>query len=133
MREGRIAPAFAGGNNIGVLRSSAHRTLAVGLMKSLTGKRTQARLFDAMGFLPTYPDVRADAARTRPFVEPFVRTLAAGARSVPASPAWAAIDAGQVLPTMLQEVASGRRGVDAAAASAARKMDDAFRNKAFRS
>lgn len=132
VREGRIAPAFAGGNNIGVLRGSAHRTLAVGLMKSLTGKRTQARLFDAMGFLPTYPDVRAEAARTRPFVEPFVRTLDAGARSVPASPAWAAIDAGQVLPTMFQEVASGRKGVDAAAASAARKMDDAFRNKAFR-
>ncbi|TXS69395.1 extracellular solute-binding protein, partial [Streptomyces sp. sk2.1] len=52
-----IAPAFAGGNNIGVLKSSSHRTLAVDLMKSLTGKRTQAKMFDAMGFLPTYTDV----------------------------------------------------------------------------
>lgn len=58
-----VAPAFAGGNNIGVLKSSGHRTLAVDLMKSLTGKRTQAKMFDAMGFLPTYTDVRAAAAK----------------------------------------------------------------------
>jgi len=123
---GRIAPAFAGGNNLGVLKSSAHRTLAVDLMKSLAGKRTQARLFDAMGFLPTYTDVRREAARRQPFVEPFVRTLAAGAKSVPASPGWAAVDAGQVLPTMFQEIVSGRRSIDAAAGRAARKMNEAF-------
>ncbi|MFI9200033.1 extracellular solute-binding protein [Streptomyces sp. NPDC053048] len=133
VREGGIAPAFAGGNNIGVLRSSSHRTLAVDLMKALTGKRTQARLFDAMGFLPTFTDVRRAAARERPFVEPFVRTLAAGAKSVPASPAWAAIDAGQVLPTLFQEVVSGRADVDAATRKAARRMNEAFRNRALRS
>lgn len=126
VRKGQIAPAFAGGNNLGVLKSSAHRTLAVDLMKSLAGKRTQARLFDAMGFLPTYTDVRREAARRQPFVEPFVRTLAAGAKSVPAAPGWAAVDAGQVLPTMLQEIVSGRRSVDAAAGRAARKMNEAF-------
>ncbi|GAA0493140.1 extracellular solute-binding protein [Streptomyces stramineus] len=126
VEEGDIAPAFAGGNNLGVLKSSSHRTLAVDLMKTLGGKRAQAEFFDAMGFLPTYTDVRRDAAREQPFVEPFVRTLAAGARSVPATPAWAAIDAAQVLPTLFQEVVSGRRSVDAAAASAARKMNDAF-------
>ncbi|WP_189452748.1 extracellular solute-binding protein [Streptomyces abikoensis] len=132
-REGRIAPAFAGGNNLGVLRSSTHRTLAVDLLKSLAGKRTQARLFDAMGFLPAFTDVRAEAARKRPFVEPFVRTLASGARSVPVTPAWAAIDAGQVLPTLLQEVVSGRADVDAATAGAARKMNAAFRKNGLRS
>ncbi|MEV6779088.1 extracellular solute-binding protein [Streptomyces syringium] len=126
VRKGQIAPAFAGGNNLGVLKSSAHRTLAVDLMKSLSGKRTQGRLFDAMGFLPTYTDVRREAARRQPFVEPFVRTLAAGAKSVPASPGWAAVDAGQVLPTMFQEIVSGRRSVDAAAERAARKMNEAF-------
>ncbi|GGR06863.1 extracellular solute-binding protein [Streptomyces netropsis] len=126
VRRGQIAPAFAGGNNLGVLKSSAHRTLAVDLMKSLAGKRTQARLFDAMGFLPTYTDVRREAARRQPFALPFVRTLAAGARSVPASPGWAAVDAGQVLPTLFQEVVSGRGSVDAAAGRAARKMNEAF-------
>ncbi|WLQ42808.1 extracellular solute-binding protein [Streptomyces laculatispora] len=124
--ENSVAPAFAGGNNIGVLRSSEHRTLAVDLMKSLTGKRTQAKMFDAMGFLPTYTDVLAAAAKKEPFVEPFVRTLGAGAKFVPASPAWGQIDSSLILPTMFQEIVSGRKDVAGASDDAAKKMDAAF-------
>ncbi|WNI24511.1 extracellular solute-binding protein [Streptomyces sp. ITFR-16] len=126
LTEGSVAPAFAGGNNIGVLKSSAHRTLAVGLMKELTGKRTQAKMFDAMGFLPTYTDVRDAAAKREPFVEPFVRTLGAGAKFVPASPAWGQIDSSLILPTMFQEIVSGRKDVAKASDDAAEKMDAAF-------
>ncbi|MFF5045156.1 extracellular solute-binding protein [[Kitasatospora] papulosa] len=126
VKEGSIAPAFAGGNNIGVLKSSSHRTLAVGLMKSLTGKKTQAEMFDAMGFLPTYTDVLESAAEKEPFVGPFVNTLGAGAKFVPASPAWGQIDASLVLPTMFQEIVSGRKDVAAASDDAAKKMDTAF-------
>ncbi|MFB6870840.1 extracellular solute-binding protein [Streptomyces sp. NPDC056323] len=124
--EGSVAPAFAGGNNIGVLKSSPHRTLAVDLMKSLTGKRTQTKMFDAMGFLPTYTDVRDAAAKKEPFVEPFVKTLGAGAKFVPASPGWGQIDSSLVLPTMFQEIVSGRKDVAKAADDAAKKMDAAF-------
>ncbi|WP_328627573.1 extracellular solute-binding protein [Streptomyces sp. NBC_00353] len=124
--EGSIAPAFAGGNNIGVLKSSSHRTLAVDLMKSLTGKQTQEKLFDAMGFLPTYTDVRATVARKEPFVEPFVKTLGAGAKFVPASPGWGQIDSSLILPTMFQEIVSGRKDVARASDDAAKKMDAAF-------
>ncbi|MCS0639147.1 extracellular solute-binding protein [Streptomyces sp. LP05-1] len=126
VKPGSVAPAFAGGNNLGVLRSSSHRTLAVELLKSLAGKETQGRLFDAMGFLPTYTDVRAEAARKQPFVKPFIDTLAAGTRFVPGSPGWGRIDAGQVLPTMFQEIVSGRKDVATASADAARTMDAAF-------
>ncbi|WP_328400065.1 extracellular solute-binding protein [Streptomyces sp. NBC_00390] len=126
LKEGEIAPAFAGGNNLGVLKSSSHRTLAVDLMKRLAGKETQARLFDAMGFLPTYTDVRAEAAQKEPFVKPFIETLGAGAKFVPASPAWGQIDASLVLPTMFQEVVSGKKDVATASAEAAKKMDAAF-------
>lgn len=126
LTEGSVAPAFAGGNNIGVLKSSAHRTLAVDLMKELTGKRTQAKMFDAMGFLPTYTDVRDAAAKREPFVEPFVRTLGAGAKFVPASPAWGQIDSSLILPTMFQEIVSGRKDVAKASDDAAEKMDAAF-------
>ncbi|MFI8187207.1 extracellular solute-binding protein [Streptomyces sp. NPDC085946] len=126
VRAGSIAPAFAGGNNVGVLRSTSHRTLAVDLMKRLASKETQSGLFDAMGFLPTFADVRQRAAAKEPFVKPFVETLAAGTKFVPASPAWSRIDSSQVLPTMFQEVVSGRKSVAAAAGDAAAKMDDAF-------
>ncbi|MFJ2584708.1 extracellular solute-binding protein [Streptomyces sp. NPDC087538] len=124
--EGSVAPAFAGGNNIGVLKSSPHRTLAVDLMKTLTGKQTQTKMFDAMGFLPTYTDVRDAAAKKEPFVEPFVKTLGAGAKFVPASPGWGQIDSSLVLPTMFQEIVSGRKDVAKAADDAAKKMDAAF-------
>ncbi|MFJ8978426.1 extracellular solute-binding protein [Streptomyces sp. NPDC102282] len=126
VEEGSIAPAFAGGNNIGVLKSSSHRTLAVDLMKSLTGKKTQAKMFDAMGWLPTYTDVLDGAAEKEPFIGPFVDTLGAGAKFVPASPAWGQIDASLVLPTMFQEIVSGRKDVAAASDDAAKKMDAAF-------
>ncbi|MEC4015097.1 extracellular solute-binding protein [Streptomyces sp. H27-D2] len=130
VKSGDIAPAFAGGNNVGVLKSTSHRTLAVSLMKSLAGKDTQRKQFDAMGFLPTFTDVRKEVAEREPFVEPFVRTLGAGAKFVPASPGWATIDASLVLPNMFQEVVSGRQGVDAAAGDAAKKMDESFQKSA---
>ncbi|MFJ7332789.1 extracellular solute-binding protein [Streptomyces sp. NPDC101116] len=123
---GSIAPAFAGGNNIGVLKSTSHRTLAVSLMERLASKKTQSELFDAMGFLPTFTDVRQQAARREPFVKPFVRTLSAGTEFVPASPAWAQIDSSLVLPTMFQEVISGKKDVTQASEDAAKKMNSAF-------
>ncbi|MFE6481360.1 extracellular solute-binding protein [Streptomyces sp. NPDC057757] len=126
LKAGEIAPAFAGGNNLGVLKSTSHRTIAVDLVEQLASKKTQGELFDAMGFLPTFTDVRADVARKEPFVKPFVQTLAAGAKFVPASPAWAQIDASLVLPTMFQEIVSGKKDVPAASKDAAAKMDDAF-------
>ncbi|MGY0024360.1 extracellular solute-binding protein [Streptomyces sp. YJ-C3] len=126
VKAGEIAPAFAGGNNIGVLKSTSHRTLAVDLMKQLAGKDAQRSLFGGMGFLPTYTDVREEVAKSEPFVAPFVKTLGAGAKFVPASPGWAKIDASLVLPTMFQEIVSGRKDVKSASADAAKKMDDAF-------
>lgn len=114
------------GNNLGVLKSTERRSLAVDLVKELAGKKAQSELFDAMGFLPTFTDTRAEAAAEEPFVKPFVQTLDAGATFVPASPAWARIDSSLVLPTMFQEIVSGRKDVAAASRDAAKKMDDAF-------
>ncbi|MGY3202012.1 extracellular solute-binding protein [Streptomyces sp. TE5632] len=126
VRPGSIAPAFAGGNNLGVLKSTSHRTLAVDLMRRLASKKAQGELFDAMGFLPTFSDVRQQAAAEEPFLKPFVETLAADTRFVPASPAWAQIDSSLVLPTMFQEVVSGKKDVEAASADATKKMNEAF-------
>jgi N,N'-diacetylchitobiose transport system substrate-binding protein len=126
VRAGETAPAFAGGNNLGVMKSTSHRTLAVDLMEQLAGKESQEKLFDAMGFLPTYTDVRDAVAQKEPFVAPFIKTLGAGTKFVPASPAWAQIDASLVLPNMFQEVITGRKDVATASGDAAKKMDDAF-------
>ncbi|MEF9904225.1 extracellular solute-binding protein [Streptomyces sp. P9-A2] len=126
VKSGSIAPAFAGGNNLGVLKSTSHRTLAVDLMRRLASKKAQGELFDAMGFLPTFSDVRQQVAAKEPFLKPFVETLAADTKFVPASPAWARIDASLVLPTMFQEVVSGKKDVASASGNAAKKMNEAF-------
>ncbi|GCB48899.1 extracellular solute-binding protein [Streptomyces sp. NL15-2K] len=126
VKAGQIAPAFAGGNNLGVLKSTSHRTLAVDLMKQLASKKTQEELFGAMGFLPTFTDVRQQVAAEQPYVKPFVETLAADTKFVPASPAWSQIDSSLVLPTMFQEVISGKKNVATASKDAATKMNDAF-------
>ncbi|PRY00861.1 extracellular solute-binding protein [Allonocardiopsis opalescens] len=123
---GSTAPAFAGGNNLGVLAGTERRTLAVEFLRLLGGKEYQRRMFDAMGNLPTFTDVQAEAAEAEPAIEPFVATLEAGTRFVPATGAWTAIDAQAVLPSMLQRVAGGQATVDEAAAEAAGRMDDAF-------
>ncbi|NLU67348.1 extracellular solute-binding protein [Streptomyces sp. HNM0574] len=126
VKKGTIAPAFAGGNNIGILRSSSHRTLAGELMKELAGKKAQKRFFQGMGFLPTYTDTRAEVAKEEPFVRPFVETLDAGAEFVPVAPGWAEIDAGRILPVMFQRVAQGQTDVDGAAAEADEMMEEVF-------
>ncbi|WP_405872297.1 MULTISPECIES: extracellular solute-binding protein [unclassified Streptomyces] len=126
VKSGSIAPAFAGGNNIGVLKSTSHRTLAVDLMEQLTSKKTQTSMFDAMGFLPTFADVRSQVAAQEPYVKPFAQTLSAGTKFVPASPAWSEIDSSLVLPNMLQSIISGKKDVGAASKDAAAKMNDAF-------
>ncbi|MGW7352444.1 extracellular solute-binding protein [Streptomyces sp. NPDC054784] len=126
VKKGEIAPGFAGGNNVGVMKSTSHRSLAVDLVEQLAGKETQERLFQEMGFLPTFSDTRKKVAAEEPFVAPFVKTLEAGAKFVPASPGWAKIDAGMVLPTMFQQVVSGKKDVADASEGAAQQMDEAF-------
>ena len=52
--------------------------------------------------------------------------LSVASVAVTASPAWAQIDASLVLPTMFQEVISGKKDVAGASRDAAKKMDAAF-------
>ncbi|GAA3724432.1 N,N'-diacetylchitobiose transport system substrate-binding protein [Spinactinospora alkalitolerans] len=121
-----IAPAFAGGNNLGVLAGTDHRTLSVEFVKLLSGKKYQQQMYEAMGNLPTLSSVQSDVAATDEEVAPFIETLDAGTRFVPVTGAWAGIDAEGVLPTMVQRVATGDASVDQAAQEAAASLDDAF-------
>ncbi|GAA3058148.1 extracellular solute-binding protein [Actinokineospora globicatena] len=123
---GSVAPAFSGGNLLGVLSGTKRRTLAGDFVELLAGKRYQRKMYDAMGNLPTFTDVQRVVADADPFLKPFTTTLAAGTRFVPVTPSWAKIDAQAVLPTMLQEIATGGKDVDTAATSAADAMNAAF-------
>ncbi|KAA2262444.1 extracellular solute-binding protein [Solihabitans fulvus] len=123
---GSIAPAFAGGNLLGVTRSTDRRTLAVQFVELLGGKQYQQKMYQAMGNLPTFTDLQNTVAAEKPVEKPFIDTLNAGTRFVPVTPGWAKVDAQGVLPTMLQQVASGAQDVNTATAAAAQQMNSAF-------
>ncbi|MDF5753213.1 extracellular solute-binding protein [Spongiactinospora sp. TRM90649] len=123
---GKIAPAFAGGNNLGVMKSSKHRSLAVKFLQLLGGKTYQLKMYDAMGNLPTLTGARDELAAKDPFLKPFLETVAAGTKFVPIDPAWVKIDNQKVIPTMLQKIATKQSDVDQATDEAATAVNTAF-------
>ncbi|GAA4614943.1 extracellular solute-binding protein [Saccharopolyspora hordei] len=122
---GSIAPAFAGGNMLGVLESSQRATLAQEFVQLLAGKEYQRTMYEAMGNLPVFTDVQRQLVGADPAVAPFVQTLQAGTRFVPTTAGWSEIDARGVLPTMVQQVVRGTT-VERATSAAAARMDDVF-------
>jgi N,N'-diacetylchitobiose transport system substrate-binding protein len=124
--KGSIAPAFAGGNLLGVMKGTERKTLATQFLQLLGGKQYQEKMFKAMGNLPTFGDVQDKVAKSDPFEEPFIKTLNAGTKFVPVTASWAKIDAQAVLPTMLQSVVAQGQDVDTAAKTAADQMNAAF-------
>jgi N,N'-diacetylchitobiose transport system substrate-binding protein len=125
-RSGTIAPAFAGGNLLGVFRSSDRYTLSLEFVTLLGGKKYQEKMFGAMGNMPTFSDVQDRIASGDEFLAPFIETAQAGTRFVPSTPAWTKIDAAGVLPTAVQQIATGQLDVDAATSAAATQMNEAF-------
>jgi N,N'-diacetylchitobiose transport system substrate-binding protein len=123
---GKIAPAFAGGNLLGVFRASKKYTLSLEFIKLLGGKVYQQKMYTAMGNFPTFKDVQAQVASSDKFLEPFVQTVQAGTKFVPATPAWTKIDAQSVIQTAIQQVVTGGQTVDAATDTAAGEMNKAF-------
>ncbi|MBF6064728.1 extracellular solute-binding protein [Nocardia terpenica] len=126
-RPGSIAPAFAGGNLLGVFRASKHRSLAREFAELLANAKYQEKMYRAMGNLPTLAGVQRTLAAADPSLRPFVETLAAGTKFVPVTPAWSKIDSQNILPTAVQQIATGAKTPDAALGAAAAQMNKAFR------
>ncbi|SDZ29809.1 N,N'-diacetylchitobiose transport system substrate-binding protein [Amycolatopsis xylanica] len=124
--EGKIAPAFAGGNLLGVFNASKRRGLGVEFIQLLGGAKYQAKMYQGMGNLPTLASVQQQVSQSDPFLKPFVETVKAGTKFVPVTPSWARIDAQNILPTAVQQIATGGQPVDTALNDAADKMNKAF-------
>lgn len=126
---GSVAPAFAGGNNLGVFNSSTHRTLATDFVTLLANKKYQQKMFDSMGNLPTFSDVQKSIADSNEQVAPFITTLGAGTNFVPVTEQWSTIDAQGVFTGMYQKIVTGKADVNAATTEAADAMNTAFGSK----
>ena len=125
-KPGSIAPAFAGGNNLGIMKNSRRPALAADFLTLLAGKKYQTRMYEAMGNLPTLKSASTEVAAKDPFLKPFVDTIAAGTKFVPLDPGWGKVDASAVLPTMIEKVATGRATVEQATDEAAKQIDAAL-------
>ncbi|MET4001325.1 N,N'-diacetylchitobiose transport system substrate-binding protein [Arthrobacter sp. UYCu511] len=126
---GSIAPAFAGGNNLGVFKSSKRHTLAADFVKELASKKNQQAMFDAMGNLPTFSDVQKSVAEDNAYVAPFIDTIAAGTNFVPITDTWSTIDAKGIFTGMYQQIVTGKADVETASADAAAAMNKIFEAK----
>ena len=124
---GSVAPAFAGGNNLGIMKNAQRPALAADFLTLLAGKKYQAEMYDAMGNLPTLKSASDEIAAKDTFVKPFIETINAGTKFVPLDPGWGKIDASAVLPTMIQKVATGKATVDQATTEAAGLIDEALK------
>ena len=123
---GSVAPAFAGGNNLGIMKNAQRPALAADFLTLLAGKKYQAKMYDAMGNLPTLKSASDEVAAKDTFVKPFVDTINAGTKFVPLDPGWGKIDASAVLPTMIEKVATGKASVEQATDEAAKQIDEAL-------
>ncbi|WP_153040325.1 extracellular solute-binding protein [Actinoplanes sp. TFC3] len=125
-KPGSVAPAFAGGNNLGIMKNSQRPALAADFLTLLAGKKYQTKMYDAMGNLPTLKSASDEVVAKDAFLKPFADTIAAGTKFVPLDPGWGKIDASAVLPTMIEKVATGKASVEQATDEAAQQIDAAL-------
>lgn len=118
MTAGDTAPVFLGGSNLGIPTNSAHQDLALDLLKIMVSPEYQ-RQFAAAGTIPALKSELANVAGSDAAVAQ--ATAAQNSRFVPTSEKWAGVEAANVLPDMLTDIAQGG-DID----SAAKTADDAI-------
>jgi N,N'-diacetylchitobiose transport system substrate-binding protein len=108
---GTTAPVFLGGSVLGIPTNSEHQELALELLKVLVSPGYQSQ-FAAAGVIPALKSeldaVTGDDAAVAQ------ATAAENSRFVPTSENWAGVEAANVLPDMLVEIAQGGDIADAA-------------------
>ncbi|WNV81953.1 sugar ABC transporter substrate-binding protein [Umezawaea sp. Da 62-37] len=113
---GKAAPVFLGGSNLAIPAGSKNVDLAKGYLKLLSGKKYQ----DQLGAAGTVPGTSKDTASLAS--NPVGKALAASSANgkvTPATPKWAAVEAGQnPLKDMLTAYLTGAKSLDAATTDA---------------
>jgi N,N'-diacetylchitobiose transport system substrate-binding protein len=112
MTAGDTAPVFLGGSNLGIPTKSAHQDLALDLLKIMVSPEYQ-RQFAAAGTIPALKSELANVTGSDAAVAQ--ATAAQNSRFVPTSEKWAGVEAANVLPDMLVDIAQGGDIASAAA------------------
>jgi N,N'-diacetylchitobiose transport system substrate-binding protein len=120
---GTTAPVFLGGSNIAIPVNSEKQDLAYDLVAILVSSGFQKQ-FAASGTIPALKSELTQVAGSDAAVAQ--ATAAENSRFVPTSEKWAGVEAANILPDMLTEIAQG--GDIAAAAAAADSAIEAILN-----
>ena len=112
MAAGDTAPVFLGGSILGIPTNSEHQDLALDLLKIMVSPEYQ-RQFAESGTIPALKSELANVTGSDAAVAQ--ATAAQNSRFVPTSEKWAGVEAANVLPDMLVDIAEGGDIASAAA------------------
>lgn len=123
---GKNIPVFLGGSDLAIPVKSKAQSLAAEWINAFTGSEGQKGLM-AKGNLP---NDKTDLATLKS--DPATAVPAAAAESnwfVPMAPGWGQVEKAQVLQTMLQDIGTGKKSVEAAAKDADAAIDKVINTK----
>jgi N,N'-diacetylchitobiose transport system substrate-binding protein len=116
--DGKKAPVFLGGSNLGIAAGSQNQDLAVDWVKLLTGEKYQ-KLMIAAGNVPNSKNLAATATSENANLAVAAGAAAAGSFVTPQDPRWAAVESGaNPLKDMLTKILSGQSSIADAAKAA---------------
>ncbi|WP_434596314.1 extracellular solute-binding protein [Streptomyces sp. A5-4] len=123
---GKNLPVFLGGSDLAVPVKSDAQAVAGEWINAFTGAKGQQGLI-AKGNLPNnktdLEPLKSDPKTAVP------ATAAASSWFVPTAPGWGQVEKAKILQTMLQEIGTGKKSVDAAAKAADAKIDKVINTK----
>ena len=123
---GKNLPVFLGGSDLAVPVKSEAQAVAAEWINAFTGSSGQKGLI-AKGNLPNN---KTDLATLKD--DPATAVPATAAESnwfVPMAPGWGQVEKAQVLQTMLQNIGTGKKSVEAAAKDADAAIDKVINTK----
>ena len=126
-KTGGVSPSFMGGSLVSVIEGSSEPDLSWELVKLMTTGEYADRWSEETGFFPGQQSLLdAYAQNDDPYVAPFATQLSEGAKLLPITEKWGAVQAEQVVQQMLLAILTGSKDVQSAADDAAAAMDKIF-------
>ncbi len=116
--DGKTAPVFLGGSNLGIAAGSENPDLALDWVKLLSGEKYQ-KLMIAAGNVPNSKNLAATATSDNANLSVAAGAAAAGSFVTPQDPRWASVESGaNPLKDMLTKVLTGKASISDAAKAA---------------
>lgn len=126
-KDGKMARSFAGGSHLGIFSSSKNQDLAWELVQLMTVGDLAQQWAEESNFFPGDAKLLDSYLNSdNELVQVFAKQMKEASASVPVTPKWGAVEGAQVIPTLLQEILTGKKDAATAAKDAAVAMNGIF-------